>query len=410
VSEEEEEQYPHSAVSSWSGFVYQGKIALYHCLKLIHEGDVDFELQLDSTDDFAIYKSGILVSAHQVKAKIGKYRSNYSEALEKSTKIELDRVKGTIRYFHISIAISNTSDYKGDSGEVVKFYPYGDDKHCSLGSIEELTKSLIAKICKAKAINLSEKLLNLNYCLLSEKISSKAIEIHKMIQLDGDTERRAAYSNRIFGQNILDDIINNNPYNDADYYAVDLKSRLHAHLEDRLEQSLPGMTDAGYERARNLYEHIRVTQANELKCLCQLMKPSERFTLIQKADIRKYTGLIQELGIEPILIRLPHYLCKQHKFYIPTALDLPEIEENIYCASDIRSEMSSNDDLLELLFEYNNLIAYRAKESFMIDTKYTVSSELSGQDTQEQADSHIIKKLRISILTKEEAEARLNDH
>ena len=406
----EEEQYPYSAVSSWSGFVYQGKIALYHCLKLIHEGDVDFELQLDSTDDFAIYKSGILVSAHQVKANIGKYRSNYIEALEKSAKIELDRIKGTIRWFHISIAISNTSDYKGDSGEVVGFYPYGEDKHCSLGSIEKLTKSLIAKICKTKDINLSEKLLNLNYCLLSEKISSKAIEIHKMIQVDGDTERRAAYSNRIFGHNILDDIINNNPYNDADYYAVDLKSRLHAYLEDWLEQSLPGMTDVSYERARNLYEYIRMTQANELKLLCQLMKPSERFTLIQKADIRKYTGLIQELDLEPILARLPHYLCKQHKFYIPTALDLPEAEENIYCTADIRSEMSSNNDLLELLFEYNNLIAYRAKESFMIDTKYTVSSDFSGQDAQEHADSHIIKKLCISVLTKEEAEARLNDH
>jgi len=406
----EEEQYPDSAISSWSGFVYQGKIALYHCLKLIHEGDVDFELQLDSTDDFAIYKSGLLVSAHQVKANIGKYRSNYSKALKKSAKIELDRTKGTRRYFHISIAISNTSDYKDDNDEIVEFYSYGDDKHCALGDIEKLTKSLITNICKTKKINLSEKLLNLNYCLLSEKISSKAIEIHKVIQADGDTERRAAYSNRVFGQSIQDDIINNNPYNDTDYYAIDLKSRLHAHLEDRLQQSLPGMTDASYERARNLYEHVRETQAKELKCLCQLMKPSERFTLIQRSDIRKYTGLIQEITIEPILTKLPHYLCKQHKFYIPTALDLPDIEENVYCASDIRSEISSNDDLLELLFEYNNLIAYRAKESFMIDTKYTVTSDFSEQDTQQQADSHIIKKLSISILTKEEAEARLNDH
>ena len=191
VNVSEEEQYPDSAISSWSGFVYQGKIALYHCLKLIHEGDVDFELQLDSTDDFAIYKSGLLVSAHQVKANIGKYRSNYSKALKKSAKIELDRTKGTRRYFHISIAISNTSDYKDDNDEIVEFYSDGDDKHCALGDIEKLTKSLITNICKTKKINLSEKLLNLNYCLLSEKISSKAIEIHKVIQADGDTERRA---------------------------------------------------------------------------------------------------------------------------------------------------------------------------------------------------------------------------
>jgi len=75
VSQEDDEKYPASAISSWSGFVYQGKIALYHSLKLIHDGDLDFELQLDSSDDFAIYKNEKLHTAHQVKAKISKYRS-----------------------------------------------------------------------------------------------------------------------------------------------------------------------------------------------------------------------------------------------------------------------------------------------------------------------------------------------
>ncbi|WP_253385078.1 hypothetical protein [unidentified bacterial endosymbiont] len=46
MSQEDDEKYPASAVSSWSGFVYQGKIALYHSLKLIHDNDLDFELQL----------------------------------------------------------------------------------------------------------------------------------------------------------------------------------------------------------------------------------------------------------------------------------------------------------------------------------------------------------------------------
>ena len=30
-----EETLPGSAISSWGGFVYQGKVALYHCLKLL---------------------------------------------------------------------------------------------------------------------------------------------------------------------------------------------------------------------------------------------------------------------------------------------------------------------------------------------------------------------------------------
>ncbi|POB32564.1 hypothetical protein CRX65_16345, partial [Klebsiella pneumoniae] len=59
-----EETLPGSAISSWGGFVYQGKVALYHCLKLLIEKSFqqriidDFELQLDSTDDFAIYCDG----------------------------------------------------------------------------------------------------------------------------------------------------------------------------------------------------------------------------------------------------------------------------------------------------------------------------------------------------------------
>ncbi|MFW1955581.1 ABC-three component system protein [Acinetobacter guillouiae] len=405
-----EEQYPDSAISSWSGFVYQGKIALYHCLKLIHEGDVNFELQLDSTDDFAIYKGGVLSSAHQVKAKIGKYRSNYKEALEKSAKIELDRIKGSVRYFHISIPISDTSDYIDGNGEMVRFYSYGGEKHCGLADIESLTKLIITNICTDKKILLGDKLLSINYCLLSEKISSKALEIHKKIQADGDSERRAAYLNRITGQNILDELINNNPYNDADYYAIDLKFRLQEHLEDRLDQSLPGMSNLNYVRALKLYEHIHITPAHELRQLCQLMKPSERFNSLQKNDIRKYMGLIQAIVTEPVLDKVPHYLCNKSKFYIPTAIDLPEVEENIDCSQDIQSEMRSNEDLLELLYEYNNLIACRAKESFLVQTRYTVSTEFDKAEKQEESDSHITKMLCISILTKEDAEARLNDY
>ncbi|MBU9848615.1 ABC-three component system protein [Rahnella aceris] len=407
---EEDEEYPASAVATWSGYVYQGKIALYHCLKLINAGDLDFELQLDSTDDFAIYKNGNVSSAHQVKAKVGKYRNSYNVALAKSAEIEFDRVAGITRYFHVSVPITDTSDYLSSNGEIVIFYPYGDEKYCGLGDIEGLTKAVIAEICNSRKIILSDDFLNYNYCILSEQISSQAIEIHRKVQNGDDSTRKAAYESRLSAQSILEQILSKNPYNSTEYYAVELKSRLHAHLEDKLDQSLPGMTDAVYERARRLYEHIRYTEVSELKTLCQLMKPSERFSRIQKGDIRRYSGLIQTLDVEPIFDKLPHYLDKQKKFYIPTALDLPEIDENNECASDILSEMKSNDDLLKLLFEYNNLIASRAKESFMIDTKYTARADVDKHEIINHIDSNIIKTLCISIVTREDAEIRLNDH
>lgn len=408
MSQEDYEKYPASAVSSWSGFVYQGKIALYHSLKLIHDGDLDFELQLDSSDDFAIYKNEKLHSAHQVKAKISKYRSGYTAALEKSTLIEHDKIKGTTRYFHVSVQLNNTDDHKGASGETVKFYSYGDYYHCGLGEIEGQTKELIKKICEKQFITASDNLINFNYCLLSEKISTTAVHNHKLNQVDGLSENKAAYEGRIKARDILNDLLTENPYQNRDYYAVELKARLQTHLEERLDQALPTMSDATYERARGLCEHIRETHINELKTLCQMMKPSERFQDVQTNDIRRYTKLIQAISAEPIFNHnyLPHYLDGENRFYVPTALDVDESEE---CESDMIREMKNNGDLLRLLFEYNHLIASKAEDSFTFNTKFTNSDDFNNKPATEKLESNITKSLCISVMTKDDAEGRLND-
>lgn len=49
----------HSAADIWNGFIYQGKVALYHVLKLINndKDNVDgLHLQLDSLENFAIIR------------------------------------------------------------------------------------------------------------------------------------------------------------------------------------------------------------------------------------------------------------------------------------------------------------------------------------------------------------------
>lgn len=407
MSDEEASKYPHSAISTWSGFVYQGKVALYHCLKLINDGNEEFELQLDSTDDFAIYQSGKLVSAHQVKAKIGDYRSNYKDALQKSAEISLDRIPGTKRFFHISQPIENHDDYISSNGERVEFYAYGSLRHCGLESIESLTRALIRDIFKRRSVVFDEDLVDANYRLLSDKISSQALTIHARIQNDGDTQRRAAYENRLSSASIFNDVVNANPYERKDFYAIELKTRLHDYLENRLAESLPGMSDSDYQRARRIYEHIKLSEGNDFNTLCQLMKPSEKYSRIQDGDIRRYSDLLHEICIEPILKRLPHYLDRDNKFYAPTALLLLEPSDKKYCTSEIIKEIKENEELGNLLFEFNNLIAARSIESFAINTKYTDSRDAISNEARERIDSNITKSLCISILTKDDAEARL---
>ena len=70
-----------TAISSWSGFVYQGKVAIYYVLTQIENGN--YTLQLDSIDDFAIFDdNGNVLSMHQVKAKKSPNFSTYKEAFQ----------------------------------------------------------------------------------------------------------------------------------------------------------------------------------------------------------------------------------------------------------------------------------------------------------------------------------------
>ncbi|MBH0007391.1 ABC-three component system protein [Psychrobacter sp. SWN149] len=408
MNEEEEELYPPSAISSWSGFVYQGKIALYHCLKLLLQDELDFDLQLDSTEDFAIYRDGLLISAHQVKAKVGKYRSNYTSALEKASNIEGDRIRGTTRYIHVSVEINDTCDFVAPNEEVVSFYDYGTNKYCGLGDIEDLIKQLIIELCQKEEVLLSEVLVNTNYCLVSEIISTQAIEIHRRNQVDGLSEDEAAYTYTIKSSDVLSNILNNSPYTDIEYFALELKNDLYKHLEIKLDSALPTMSEAQYSRAKNLFFHIYQLELDELKHLCQLIKPSEKFSKIQKMDISRYSSLIQKIFIDPNFNGIPHYTDKCHNFYLPTAISLNDSDESLDCINQIKQETKNNKTLLFLLFEYGNLIAAQITSSFVVESKITDVSESGNGNTLSEKENNITKELNISVITLEEAEGKIN--
>ncbi|HIC8800876.1 ABC-three component system protein [Aeromonas veronii] len=79
----------HDASATWSGFNYQGKIALYHVLKTICEKkntDIsfdfsDYKLILENNEDFDIEGPAGFISFHQVKAINDSALSTYENAL-----------------------------------------------------------------------------------------------------------------------------------------------------------------------------------------------------------------------------------------------------------------------------------------------------------------------------------------
>ncbi|WP_143519858.1 ABC-three component system protein [Pseudomonas moraviensis] len=403
------EELPNSAISSWSGFVYQGKIALYHSLILMGSGEKDFELQLDSTDDFAIYKNNSLVSAHQVKAKVGNKRNVYLGALKKSGDIILDRKSGTLRYFHISVPLDDMSDYSTDNGEVVKFYEYGKEKYCSLDDIEKITKKAIKSIFDQLGIVQSEQTLNLNYCLVSEQISSKAIYIHAQNQLHGYTENEAAYKNRISSSEILETLLDNQLHQDVEYFAAELRGEFFAALEAKVDEDVSAFTEQNYLRTTEIFRHLYSLPKEEVEKLCQLLNPSERFSKIHKIDVFRYTRLIGRICVDPVLKGVPHYLSRRNSFYLPTALTLVDEIEASQCAGQINEAVTTNEGLLTLLFEYNNLIAAHLETPFKVESKITDCDDAAYSGVVgDEYEARITKQLRINVLPLKDAEAEIN--
>ncbi|CAH6937184.1 conserved hypothetical protein [Vibrio chagasii] len=103
------------ASPSWSGFNYQGKVALYYTLRQINSLplNTDFSnlsLVLEDNEDFEIRDSGNFVSFHQVKAYNTSSYSKYSDALLEIT-LELSKQPNVLGKIHTWKQVNPKTDF-----------------------------------------------------------------------------------------------------------------------------------------------------------------------------------------------------------------------------------------------------------------------------------------------------------
>jgi len=145
--------YPHTAITTWSGFVYQGKVAISHVVHLLENSVActGYTLQLDSLEDFTILDSaGTVISLHQVKAKKSQHYSTYKEAFEKLTQNANDQGCNNAQ-FHLAQEITDkTVQEIATSHSPLSIYKYGQDHCCPVDQIdlkiEEKLKVLLANL------------------------------------------------------------------------------------------------------------------------------------------------------------------------------------------------------------------------------------------------------------------------
>lgn len=196
---EVEKNLPHTAITSYSGYIYQGKIALLHCLRLIEQQPTEsqtLKLQIESIEDFAILNSdNTCKSLHQVKARKDRRFSDYRPDVVKLRDKALPHRKSEA-FFHVSLHLSGFPSTFSVDYFPVTFYQYSDTNdnlvdHCSLENVDIFIEHQIKKVYKVIFQN-EEYRTNNDYLLKSRQflediIIKHVIDVHREIQQSSST-------------------------------------------------------------------------------------------------------------------------------------------------------------------------------------------------------------------------------
>jgi hypothetical protein len=185
----------HDASPTWSGFNYQGKVALYHTLKYIDEklaADSSFDfseysLIVENHEDFDIKGPGGFLSFHQVKAINDTKFSTYENAiLAMILQISSDEFKDVIGYLHtwknieLDAGASFREKAKNIISDIVREYENSDKKE----------ETYLGKASKKKLAGRPKRSAIIRKCFADDKgdLSEEAVvEALKGIVSDGDS-------------------------------------------------------------------------------------------------------------------------------------------------------------------------------------------------------------------------------
>lgn len=393
---------PHSAISSWGGFLYQGKVALYHAITLLNNPFYytnkieSFEILLDSTDDFAIYSENKAISTHQVKALKDQYRSAYIEALQKAAIVNKDCDENTKRFFHVAQILDDSSDYQHENN-CVEFYKYDEEKHCHLSDIEEKIKNLIRNYFDKKNLLHTEILILEKTYILSELITKKIISNHNEIHL-GRKQNEVAYNERISSTKLEDILLQPPVYLlDKERICIETKNSFCYVIENYLYDFSSQFSADETNILSQILKCLSSLEISEILNINSTMQPHLADYSLNHDDVRNYLDVFLEIGNLPILLNTPHYKCIKGNKYLPTALSVKtqRARATIFLEELLRN-IKNNANLSSLLYEYNNLIAHSIENNIsliMDDNKIT--------STTNNDKYNITKPYNIRVLTTE---------
>ena len=372
--------FPHTAISTWSGFVYQGKLALYHCLEMMssgYEANRDLKLQLESQDDFAIFRGQQCLSMHQVKAYKETRFSAYSDGI--ATQRENARQRGTpLAYFHVARAITNIPETFEADYTPVRFYTYpapsdtnenDTQSFCPLNKVDRFIRDKIASLLSrftgplAWKIHLSEITQN----ALEAIVNSKVIMIHNMIH-ESVRHQTEISAGEFIEFSELYDVIEATDYdlfNNEAFFLSRLQIDIGTYYQDFCERQ-DTLSQAACQKLDDYLATITTLDIEGMKTFLRATMPHKkgRFKTLGEFKDQSLDRDSMRLGMFTIFWKLVHATRNEGSgvtfswlndglFYYPTGIHHAAEHQESIC-HDIMQQALSED--VECLFECGALI------------------------------------------------------
>ena len=407
-----------SAIPAWSGFVYQGKVALYHAIRLLVQGDNNAHyLKVETLDDFVIYDvNHEVISLHQVKTMQTGYRSAYDSALKQASKV-VDRCNSsTSRWFHVSMELNDFSAREANTKEgeyLVQFYSYHDERrYVETGNIDARLTEIVTKYLESQNLEITSLLVEHKLAKMQMLLAARVNLAHHHNQHSEMTKFEAADSIPVYFSEIKE-CLYSEAIQDNDNDAILFKFRktlldrtdnlLKFHQGDhsldlndlcRCRHTIAGME---IERLTRLY----YSKVPNQKCISL-----SGFSL-STVDI--YLDIIAEIKGIQTANDLPHYFKSHLGTYLPTAMQFKRTNKllNINDIQDNISGMRRNTLVQDVLYDYENLIVEMNSSPFKLSDQSISAGKFTGIS---EADENRITKINnVRFVSVNDASGEIND-
>ncbi|MBC7535583.1 MAG: hypothetical protein H7258_07825 [Ferruginibacter sp.] len=301
---------PHTAIPTWSGFVYQGQVALYHVLKQLNLKTVleinSMVLQLDSIEDFAILQvngaNRTTISMHQVKAVKSNLYSTYSadfkQLEDKWTKMGIANAKA---YFHLATKNQETKAQIEALHPLINIYTYEHGAEaCPLVDIGGKISEQIVLALQRFQMSGHDNATNVQLMseVLEKKVTNKVVEIHSMNHKGIDI-RQAAYENTIplneflaLIQSDLSLLVQNEPY-----FETKVRSNLNRYYQEFWYDMEDGKKTKETQQKMDCFlMYFNSLDLTGLKAFMQKIRPHKKIAF---ANLEEFTdGSLNEVEVK----------------------------------------------------------------------------------------------------------------